>query len=56
MPSRGNITKQLPITLPGLRNFYMAGQWLFPGGGIPPSVQSGKWVIQMINKIEKRAN
>jgi phytoene dehydrogenase-like protein len=52
-PAPGNITKQLPMTLPGLRNFYMAGQWLFPGGGIPPSVQSGKWVIQMINKMEK---
>jgi phytoene dehydrogenase-like protein len=52
-PSCGNITKQLPLTMPGLSHFYMAGQWLFPGGGIPPSVQSGKWVIQMINKKEK---
>jgi hypothetical protein len=31
----------------------MVGHWLFPGGGIPPSIQSGKWAIQMICKKEK---
>jgi phytoene dehydrogenase-like protein len=53
-PSSKNIIKQLSLTLSGLNNFYMAGQWLFPGGGIPPSVQSGKWAIQMISKKEKQ--
>jgi phytoene dehydrogenase-like protein len=42
------IKKTLPNTIPGLKGFYMVGQWLFPGGGIPPAVQSGKWVIQSI--------
>lgn len=27
--------KALPAELPGLRNFYMVGQWLSPGGGLP---------------------
>jgi hypothetical protein len=31
----------------------MAGQWLFPGGGLPPAGQSGKWAIQYICKEEK---
>jgi phytoene dehydrogenase-like protein len=53
-PSSKNIIKQLSLTLPGINNFYMAGQWLFPGGGIPPSVQSGKWAIQMICKKERQ--
>ena len=54
LPTPENIVQQLPLTLPGLSNFYMIGQWLFPGGGIPPSVLSGKWALQMICKKEKR--
>jgi len=54
LPSPKNITQQLPPTLPGLSRFYMIGQWLFPGGGIPPSVLSGKWALQMICKKEGR--
>ncbi len=54
LPSPKNITSQLPMTLPKLSNFYIIGQWLFPGGGIPPSVLSGKWALQMICKKEKR--
>ena len=32
----------------------MYGQWLFPGGGLPPSAQSGKWAIQLICKKEQK--
>lgn len=53
LPSSKNLNANLKPTLPGLKCFYMAGQWLFPGGGLPPSGQSGKWVIQMICKKEK---
>jgi len=54
MPSKENMMKSLNMQLPGLQNFYMAGQWLFPGGGLPPSAQTGKWTIQLICKKEKR--
>ena len=54
LPTSKNITKSLDMTLPGLKNFYMCGQWLFPGGGLPPSAQSGKWVIQLICRQDKR--
>jgi len=53
MPSSKNLMDNLPPRLPGLKKFYMAGQWLFPGGGLPPAGQSGKWAIQYICKEEK---
>lgn len=35
-------------TLPGLANFYMAGQWVEPGGGIPPALYSGRNLVQIL--------
>ncbi len=35
-------------TLPGLRNFYMAGQWVEPGGSVPVAAMSGRNAIQLI--------
>ena len=35
-------------TLPGLRNFYMAGQWVEPGGSVPISAMSGRQALQLI--------
>jgi phytoene dehydrogenase-like protein len=37
-------------TLPGLGNFYMAGQWVNAGGGMPTAVQSGSHTLQLICK------
>jgi phytoene dehydrogenase-like protein len=54
MPTSKNITKSLATSLPGLRNFYMCGQWLSPGGGLPPSAQSGKWVIQLMCRQDNK--
>jgi hypothetical protein len=31
----------------------LAGQWLFPAGGLPPSALSGKWAIEVFYKKEK---
>ena len=53
LPTSSNITKTIKMTLPHLENFYMCGQWLFPGGGLPPAAQSGKWAAQLICKKEK---
>ncbi len=52
MPSSKNLLKNLSATLPGLKKFYMAGQWLAPGGGLPPAGQTGKWAIQYICREE----
>jgi len=41
-------------TLPGLEKFYMVGQWVEPGGGLPPAAMSGRNVTQIICKRDKR--
>ena len=41
-------------TLPGLENFYMIGQWVEPGGGVPTAAMSGRNVMQIICKRDKR--
>jgi len=53
-PTSKNMGKNLNMTLKGLDNLYLIGQWMFPGGGLPPSAQSGKWVFQMITKKDKK--
>lgn len=54
LPTSKTMTKTLSNKLKGLENFYLAGQWLFPGGGLPPSAQSGKWLFQEITKKDKK--
>jgi len=41
-------------TLPGLENFYMAGQWVNPGGGMCTAVGSGSHTIQLICKQDNK--
>ena len=45
--------KWMSNRLPGLKNFYMAGQWVFPGGGVPGAITSGRHLIQNICKKDK---
>jgi phytoene dehydrogenase-like protein len=40
--------KRVEKTLPSLKNFYMAGQWVEPGGGVPTALFSGRSVIKML--------
>ncbi len=42
------LIKGVPKTLPGLENFYMAGQWVEPGGSVPLAAASGKNAIQLL--------
>jgi phytoene desaturase len=41
-------------TLPGLSGFYMAGQWVMPGGGVPPCLYSGRHAVQLICRHDGR--
>ena len=41
-------------TLPGLDLFYMVGQWIQPGGGLPTGAITGRHVTQIICKRDKR--
>ena len=40
--------------LPGLDNFYMTGQWVEPGGGVPAVAMSARNVMQIICKRHKK--
>lgn len=46
----GTGVKTLPCVLPGLKNFYMAGQWISPGGGLPSGLMTGRMVARRIAK------
>ena len=41
-------------TLPGLDDFYMIGQWVQPGGGLPPEAQAGRDLIQVLCKKDRK--
>lgn len=40
-------------TLPGLERFYMCGQWVEPGGGLPTGIISGRRLIKSICKEDR---
>ena len=40
--------------LPGLKNFYMAGQWVEPGGSVPMVAMSGRSAIQLVCHADGR--
>jgi phytoene dehydrogenase-like protein len=44
----------IPKTLPGLENFWMVGHWVYPGGGLPAGVSTGREVIWRQCKSDKR--
>lgn len=46
--------KPMNKVLPGLGNFYLAGQWVEPGGGLPGCLNSGRGVAQVICKKDKK--
>jgi phytoene dehydrogenase-like protein len=41
-------------TLPGLDAFYMVGQWVNPGGGLPTGAMTGLHVTQILCKRDKK--
>ena len=54
IPTPQAMRTQLPKTLPGLDNFFMAGQWVVPGGGVPPCLYSGRQVIQILCRRDRQ--
>lgn len=54
LPTPKTMRTSVKKTLPGLANFYMAGQWVMPGGGVPPSIYSGRQVIQLLCRRDGR--
>lgn len=48
------LVKGVKKTLPGLDRFYMAGQWVEPGGSVPLAAASGRAAVQLICADEKQ--
>ena len=49
-----NVFTHVPKTLPGLERFYLAGQWVEPGGGVPMATMSGRHVVEIISAAWRR--
>lgn len=45
---------KVPGKLPGLANFYLAGQWANSSGGVPVGVITGRWSLMRICKDDGR--
>jgi len=45
-----NLLARSPVSnvIPGLQDFYLAGHWTQPGGGLPVAIKSARTVAQMI--------
>ncbi len=54
LPNAQSFGAGMSKTLPGLANFYMVGQWVSPGGGLPPAVSTGCHVIQVLCRKDGR--
>ncbi len=48
MPNTDSFFGHVEKKLAGVDGFYMAGQWVEPGGGVPTALMSGRQVIQLV--------
>lgn len=48
------LMKPMSQTISGLKNFYMCGQWVEPGGGLPTAVISAQRLIKLICREDGR--
>ena len=49
-----NAGAELPKRLPGLRRFYLAGQWTIPFSGVPGAALTGCHAVQLLCKDDRK--
>lgn len=55
LPTPASMSASIPKVLPGLENFYMVGQWVQAGGGLPSGLMTAQEVvIKMCKKDGKK--
>lgn len=54
MPTPDVVRNKIPHTLPGLANFYMAGQWVLPAASVPLVIDSGRNLIKILCEQEEK--
>ncbi len=52
--STKTLIMRMSKALPKLKNFYMAGMWVEPGGGVPTAAMSGRNVAQIICRRDNK--
>jgi phytoene dehydrogenase-like protein len=52
--TRKSLPAQLPSTLPGLANFYMAGHWVSTGGGLPAAAMTARAAVKLACENENK--
>ena len=52
LPTASSMMKRLPRTIAGLERFEMVGQWVNPGGGLPPAGIDGRNLAKKLCKAE----
>jgi phytoene dehydrogenase-like protein len=54
-PQNANtLMKRMSQKLPGLDNFYMCGQWVEPGGGLPTGIMSAQRLLKAICREDRK--
>jgi phytoene dehydrogenase-like protein len=53
LSTKKTMSLPMPLTLPGLSHFYMAGHWVSPGGGLPAAAITGRHAVKLMCKNEK---
>ena len=51
--TRDTMRLKIKPTLPSLSNFYMAGHWLAPGGGLPGAARSARRAVKLLCENER---
>ena len=53
-PETATRLRTIRKTVPGLSNFYLAGMWVQPPGGVPSGAMAARNVVQMMCRQEKK--
>jgi phytoene dehydrogenase-like protein len=53
LSTAGTMSKNHKGVIDGVERLYLAGQWMFPDGGLPIALLSGKFAVQRICRHEK---
>jgi len=54
LPTKESMMSMYKKTVPGLENFFLAGQWSMPVGGVSPSIFAARHAVQLICHKESK--
>jgi phytoene dehydrogenase-like protein len=54
LPTSSSFMRSLPRSIPGIAGLHLVGQWLSPGGGLPPAGMDGRNLARKLCRAEGR--